>query len=120
MPKPEQGRIIFATVLDPQGRNRKTRPAVIISETKQIQTDGRIACVAITSSLPDKIPEDCVLLPFHPAGKVRTGLQKRSAAVCSWLFDTSEDEIEKYIGIVPSELMKEIIERAEGRKHGTT
>jgi len=119
VPKPEQGRVILATVFDPQGRNPKTRPAVIISETTQIQADGRIACVAITSSVPDEIPDDFVLLPFQPQGKVRTGLRMRSAAMCSWLFEISEDKIEKYVGLVPTQLMKEIIERAEGRNPDT-
>ena len=113
MPKPEQGRIVLVTVPDPQKRNVKTRPAVIISETEQIERDGRIMCVAITSSIPDEIPNDCVLLPFHPTGKVRTGLKKRSMAMCSWFFEIEENEIEKYIGVVPFALLSEIVDRAE-------
>ena len=99
MPKPEQGRIILVEVSDPQERNIKLRPAVIISETTQIQRDGRITCVAITSSIPDKLPNDCVFLPFDPTGKARTGLRKRSMAMCSWIFEIKEDEIEKYLGV---------------------
>jgi hypothetical protein len=116
VPKPEQGRIILVEVSDPQGRNVKIRPAVIISETEQIQRDGRISCVAITSSLPDELSDDLVLLPYHPAGKVRSGLRKRSAAMYSWLFEIEEDRIEKYIGVIPFELLSEIVDRAEGRK----
>jgi mRNA-degrading endonuclease toxin of MazEF toxin-antitoxin module len=113
VPKPEQGRIILVAVPDPQNRNVKVRPAVIISETQQIERDGRIACVAVTSTVPDEVPDDCVLLPYHPGGKVRTGLRKRSMAMCSWLFEIKEDEIEKFIGVVPFHLLNEIVDRAE-------
>jgi hypothetical protein len=86
VPKPEQGRIVLVKVPDPQSRNAKTRPAVIVSWTEEIAVDGIIACVAITSAVPDKVPDDCILLPFSPGGKSRTGLKMRSAAMCSWLF----------------------------------
>lgn len=118
MPKPEQGRIILVAVADPQDRNVKIRPAVIISETSQIQADGRIACIAVTSSLPDKLPDDCILLPFQLGGQTRTGLRKRSAAMCSWPFETTEDKIVKYLGIVPPKILDEIIVRADGRNEG--
>lgn len=119
MPKPEQGRIILVEVTDPQKRNAKTRPAVIISETKQIESDGRVTCVAITSSIPDRVPDDFVLLPFHPGGKVRTGLRKRSAAMCSWLFEVTEEKIKEYIGLVPIPKLHEILDRAEGPDDST-
>jgi mRNA-degrading endonuclease toxin of MazEF toxin-antitoxin module len=101
VPKPEQGRIILAEVADPDGRSVKTRPAVIVSRTDEIQAGGGIVCVAISSSIPNKLPDDWILLPFHPAGKTRTGLKRRCAAKCNWLFEINEDRIVKYIGVVP-------------------
>lgn len=109
MSKPEQGRIVLVEVADPQSRNAKTRPAVIVSRTDEIQSEGRIVCVAISSAVPDKTPADCVLLPFSPGGRSRTGLKKRSAAMCSWLFQITENDIEKYIGIVPPRQLQEIL-----------
>ena len=117
MPKPEQGRIILVETCDPQGQNLKIRPAIIISRTEEIRSDGQIACVAITSSIPKKIPADCVLLPYSAGGKSRTGLKMRSAAMCSWLFATTEEKIEKYIGIVPSQLLQEILAGVERLKN---
>jgi mRNA-degrading endonuclease toxin of MazEF toxin-antitoxin module len=116
VPKPEPGRIILAETFDPQKRNAKIRPAVIVSRTDQIQAEGRIVCAAITSAIPDKLPDDCVLLPFHPAGKSRTGLRMRSAAMCSWLFEITEEKIEKYIGIVPPARLDEVLARIEELK----
>ena len=117
MPKPEQGRIILVEIYDPQSRNAKTRPAVIVSRTEEIHSEGLIDCVAITSAVPSKLPEDCVLLPFDPDSKSRTGLRLRSAAMCSWLFEISEDQIEKYIGVVSSKKLQEILACIEKRKH---
>ena len=116
MPKPEQGRIILAEVIDPQKHNAKTRPAVIVSRTDEIESEGLIACVAITSMVPDKLPDDCVLLPFDPGGRTRTGLKMRSAAMCSWLFEIAEEKIEKYIGVVPPKQLQEILACIEKRK----
>jgi mRNA-degrading endonuclease toxin of MazEF toxin-antitoxin module len=109
VPKPEQGRIILAEVPDPQNHNPKTRPAVIVSRSDEIQAEGLIACVAITSAVPEKLPADCVLLPFHPGGKSRTGLRKRCAAKCSWLFQIAVEKINKYIGLASPQKLQEIL-----------
>jgi hypothetical protein len=116
VPKPEQGRIILVEVVDPQRRNFKIRPDVIVSRTEEIRREGLIACVGGTSAVPDKLPADCILLPFSPGGKSRTGLKMRSAAMCSWLFEITEDEIEKYIGIAPPKQLEEILACIESRK----
>jgi mRNA-degrading endonuclease toxin of MazEF toxin-antitoxin module len=116
VPKPEQGRIVLVEIPDPQSRNAKTRPAVIVSKMEEIRSEGLIACVAVTSAVPDKLPADCVLLPFSSSGKTRTGLKIRSAAMCSWLFQITEDEIEKYIGVVPPQKLQEILACIEKRK----
>lgn len=116
MPKPEQRRIVLVEVPDLQRRNTKIRPAVIVSRTEEIESEGLNACIAITSAVPDKLPDDCVLLPFSPAGKSRTDQKVRSAAMCSWLFQITEDEIEKFIGVAPPQKLQEILARIEKRK----
>jgi mRNA-degrading endonuclease toxin of MazEF toxin-antitoxin module len=110
VPKPEQGRVVLVEVFDPQDRNPKSRPAVIISETSEIEAEGLIACVAITTMVPDKVPDDCVLLPFDPTGKSRSGLKKRCAAKCSWLFEIEKDDIEKYLGILSPQKLREVLD----------
>jgi mRNA-degrading endonuclease toxin of MazEF toxin-antitoxin module len=116
VPKPEQGRIILVKTSDPQGRNVKTRPAVIVSRTDEIHAEGKIDCVAITSTIPDKLPDECILLPHQPAGRTRTGLKQRCAAMCSWLFEITEDKIEKYIGVLPPKHLQEILGYLEKHK----
>ena len=116
MPKPEQGRIVLVEIFDPQSRNAKTRPAVIVSKNEEIQAESLIWCVAITSAVPDKLPDDCVMLPFQQSGRSRTGLKCRSAAMCSWLFEITEDEIEKYLGVTPPEELQDILAYLENHK----
>ena len=45
------GRIVQVEVLDPQGRNPKVRPAVIVTPDEAIDPDGEIDVVAITTQL---------------------------------------------------------------------
>jgi len=89
---------------DPQGKNPKDRPFVIV------RVEGEdIYGVAITSR---PVPEDKrVELPWHPQGRVKTQLRKQSAAACHWSKTFKEEEIVRYLGIVPPEKFKAIIEK---------
>jgi mRNA-degrading endonuclease toxin of MazEF toxin-antitoxin module len=109
VPKPEQGCIIEVQIRDPNQQNVKVRPAVIVSETTEIEAEHRILCVAITGTFPTKLPDDCVLLPYHRQGHPRTGLKKRCVAMCTWLFEIEEADIRKYIGRVPDRQLQEIL-----------
>jgi mRNA-degrading endonuclease toxin of MazEF toxin-antitoxin module len=109
VPKPEQGRIVAVEAADPQGRNVKRRPAVIVSRNSEILSGAKISCVAITTAFPDQPSEECIPLPFSPGGKARTGLKKRSAALCSWLFQITEKEITKYLGVTPPDELQKIL-----------
>ena len=96
--KPEQGRIIRAEVLDPQNRNPKQRHLVIVSRNDQIESGKPFWCVAITGTLPQKLTDDYVILPFHPGGRAMTGLTKRCAAMCSWRVEIRESQVVRYVG----------------------
>ena len=63
----ELGRIVWAEVPDPNG-NRKLRPGVIVTATSQISDEVPIQIVAVTSRVPDPVPDNQVLLPWHPQG----------------------------------------------------
>jgi mRNA-degrading endonuclease toxin of MazEF toxin-antitoxin module len=43
-----RGRIARVEVLDPQNRNPKRRPALVITPTAEIRPDGNVTRVAIT------------------------------------------------------------------------
>ena len=111
--RPEQGRIVLAEVLDPQNRNPKKRHLVIVSRDDQIEAGKPFWCVAITGTLPRKLPSAYVLLPFHRSGHPRTGLTKRCAAVCSWRLEINESQVIAYVGRVPNDRLEAILKGIE-------
>src|SRR5262245_4379301 len=107
----QQGHIVWAEILDPSGKNPKRRPAVIVTSTGEIQPGQALVVVPITSRLPKPLPDDHVELPGHRNGHPKTGLRQRCAAVCSWLVEIREKDIQKIGGIVPASQMLEIIHK---------
>jgi len=115
----QQGRIVWASVRDPNGRNPKERPAVIITATDEITDDKPFVAVAITNTLENPLPPDCVELPWHRNKHPRTGLKKRCAAHCKWLIVIEAKDVKECAGIVPLSKMKEILERIPRLPGGT-
>jgi mRNA-degrading endonuclease toxin of MazEF toxin-antitoxin module len=114
VPKPARGRIVKADVLDPQGRNRKRRPLVIVTPTEQILPGGSLWGVAITTAVSKPLPNDCVALPFHPQGLAKTKLKTFCAAKCTWLQKIEhEEDIREYLGVVPEEQLLEILKKVD-------
>jgi mRNA-degrading endonuclease toxin of MazEF toxin-antitoxin module len=105
----EFGQIVLVSdLLDPQGRNPKTRPAVIVTPTAEIDPRLPLQVVAVTTFLPDPLPADHVLLPWQHPRHPRTGLNKRCAAVCTWLARVDEGRVIRHVGIVPGRQLLEI------------
>ena len=102
------GRIVWAEIADRNGI-RKQRPAVIVTPTERITTSNLLMVVAVTSRVPDDLPEDHVLLPWHPQRHPRTGLNRKSAAVCSWLSEITANDIQDVAGVVPGAELLEIV-----------
>jgi len=92
------GRIVWAEVADRNGI-RKQRPAIIVSSATD--SSDKLTIVAVTSRVPDILPDDHVSLPWHPQGHPRTGLNRRSAAVCSWVSQIDACDVLAASGIVP-------------------
>ena len=109
-----QGRIVWVELLDPQGRNPKARPAVILTPTPEIREDGQIVVAAITTQFENAPPEISVELPWHADGHPRTKLNRRNAVVCSWLVTIPVSAIRNFGGIVPFVQMARILEIVRG------
>src|SRR5688500_17384816 len=88
----EWGRIAWADVPDANGF-RKLRPVIIVTPTDQIQTGQPLDVIAVTSRIVEPLPVDHVLLPWHAQGHPRTGLNRKCAAVCSWVCQVMAAEI---------------------------
>lgn len=106
------GRIVWAEVADQNGI-RKQRPAIIVSSMSDADASGTLKIVAITSRVPTTLPEDHVLLPWHPQGHPRTGLNRRSTAVCSWLSKITPSDILDVSGIVPGPELLAILSKID-------
>ena len=109
------GRIVWAEVADQNGI-RKQRPAIIVSLTADADTSGTLKIVAITSRVPATLPDDHVLLPWHPQGHPRTGLNRRSAAVCSWLSKITASDILDVSGMVPGPELLAILTKIDANQ----
>ncbi len=107
----QQGRIVWAELLDPAGRNPKLRPAVIVSRTEDVQSGQPFVAAAVTSTLLEPLSPAMVELPWHPKGHPRTRLNRRCAVVCNWLVEISGNQVRDTAGIVPESWMLEILQR---------
>jgi mRNA-degrading endonuclease toxin of MazEF toxin-antitoxin module len=98
---------------DPQGRNAKNRPCVIVSHDDHIESGSPLAVIGVTSTLTGLDPTDRVDLPFSndPAHPSSTGLSRPSAAVCSWQDVVEQDDVLAVIGLVPTEQLERIVSR---------
>jgi hypothetical protein len=109
VPPLEQGRIVWAEVLDPGGRNRKRRPLVILTPSGQVPPGEPQIAVAVTTRLERPLPTGYVRLPWHPQKRVKTRLSEPCAAVCTWLVEVREEDILERAGIVPEQQLAEIV-----------
>jgi mRNA-degrading endonuclease toxin of MazEF toxin-antitoxin module len=117
MPQPlVTGRIVWSEIADANGI-RKLRPAVIATPTNRITPGGTLDVVAITSRLSQPLPDDHVLLPWHPQGHPRTRLNRRCAAVCTWVARIRDTDIQDLGGLVPASLMLSILAKAATLLH---
>lgn len=111
MPGPLQlGRIVWAEIADANGI-RKLRPAVIVTPSDRIIPAAPLDVIAVTSRVPEPLPTDHVLLPWHAQGHPRTGLNRKCAAVCTWVARIRHGDIREVAGVVPGTVMLEILSK---------
>ena len=111
MPGPVQfGRIVWTEIADANGI-RKLRPAVIVTPSNRITPTAPLDVVAVTSRLSEPLPNDHILLPWHAQGHPRTGLNRRCAAVCTWVARIRHEDIRDVAGVVPGAVMLEILSK---------
>lgn len=111
MIKPIQfGQIVWAEIADANGV-RKARPAVVVTPSERITATAPLEVAAMTSQLPQPLPADHVLLPWNARGHPRTGLNRKCAAVCSWIARIATADIQSVAGIVPGAVLLDIMAR---------
>jgi mRNA-degrading endonuclease toxin of MazEF toxin-antitoxin module len=105
---PQLGSVVWAEIADANG-HRKIRPAVILTPTADIAPGKRVDLVAITTRLPDCLPDDYVLLPWDPQGKARSGLRRKCAAVVSWQANIPVEDVQSVVGLLPPATIRELL-----------
>jgi mRNA-degrading endonuclease toxin of MazEF toxin-antitoxin module len=103
--------MVRVEVLDPQNRNPKCRPAVIVTPTEEIDPDGDVVLVAISGSVNAAPAEVQVALPWQTQGHTGTRLNRPSVAVCTWVFTSPVSSIQSYGGIVPDRQLLQILDK---------
>lgn len=116
-PPVQFGQIVWAELADANGV-RKARPAVVVTPTERISASETLEVVAITSRLPLPLPADHILLPWHARGHPRTGLNRKCAAVCSWIARIASTDIRNTAGIVPGTVLLDIVARIAASSSG--
>ncbi len=102
------GQIVWATIADARGY-RKMRPAVIVTPSDRIRSTRSLDIVAVTSRVPEPLPPDHVLLPWHRQRHPRTGLNRKCAAVCTWVVRISPGDVEDVAGVLPGAVLLDIL-----------
>jgi mRNA-degrading endonuclease toxin of MazEF toxin-antitoxin module len=102
-----RGDIVLLSVDDPNGYNRKVRPVVVISDPRN--DPEPVVGVCISSCIESSQPAHHILLPFHPQGRVGTGLKSRCVAKCDWRVSFPSRDVVRVIGFVPENILAEII-----------
>ena len=90
---------------------RKLRPGVIVTPKDRITPTALPDVIAVTSRLSEPLPADHVLLPWHARGHPRTGLNRRGAAVCTWVARIRHEDSQEVGGVVPGAVMIEIVSK---------
>lgn len=105
-----QGRIVWVELFDPQGRNPKVRPAVILTVTSEIRDDSEVVVAALSTQIDMAPAEVCVELPWQRGGHPRTRLNSRNVVVCTWLVPIPVSAIRGMLGVVPLAHMTRILD----------
>ncbi|QJW95605.1 type II toxin-antitoxin system PemK/MazF family toxin [Frigoriglobus tundricola] len=116
----QQGRIVWVELLDPQGRNPKRRPAVVLTTSAEIRSDGEVVVAALSSQIDQSPPEVSVEVPWHRNGHPRTKLNRRNVVVCTWLVTVTVRSIrpDDLGGVVPLAELVRVLEIVRSLQNG--
>ena len=103
------GRIVWTELFDPQGRNPKIRPAILVSPSTSNTGSIEWLAIAVSTKFDAAPSEVCVELSWHRDGHPRTKLKSRSVAVCTWQEFLSPDHIVELAGFTPLPYLQRIL-----------
>jgi hypothetical protein len=83
---------------------------VVVTPTADIAPGKSVRIAAVTTRLPDPLPDDHVLLPWDAQGTARSGLRRKCAAVASWLIEASVDDLQ-VAGLLPPVIVDDLLDK---------
>jgi mRNA-degrading endonuclease toxin of MazEF toxin-antitoxin module len=113
VPSLDAGSVVWVECADPQGRNRKVRPVVVLTSAADIGAGKPVVAVAVTTTLPKPLPADYVPLPWSHRRHPRTGLSEPCAAVCSWFVHVPDPDAATIAGVVSGKHLREIVGKVQ-------
>jgi mRNA-degrading endonuclease toxin of MazEF toxin-antitoxin module len=108
-----QGAIVWATVPDPRGGNPKSRPAVVLTATADIDPAGAVQVAAVTTLTGQAPFSETVELPAAAGGHPQTKLKRPCEVVCSWVVSVPVADATDSGGAVPPDLLAEILAKVQ-------
>ena len=105
------GRVVWANVPDPQGRNPKSRRCVVISDFDPIAPPAEVTVVYVTSSVNESYADEYVKLKHGP--RCLTSFTKPSAAHCIGVYKLPASEVTPDRGIVEPTFVEAIRQRID-------
>ena len=110
---PGLGSVVWALLEDANGF-RKLRPAIVLTPSAQIASGARVRVAAVTTRVPNPLPDDHVLLPWDAQGTARSGLRRKCAAVASWIAEASADDLQ-IVGALPASVIEELLTKVASK-----
>jgi mRNA-degrading endonuclease toxin of MazEF toxin-antitoxin module len=108
--RPELGSVVWAELEDANGY-RKVRPVVVVTPSAEIAAGKPVRVVAVTTRLPNPLPNDHVLLPWDRQGKSRSGMRRRCAAIASWQAEIPVSDVQEVVGILPPAVIVDLLDK---------
>lgn len=105
------GRIVWAVA--PSGRGQgKTRPFIVATRRVDYLRGSRVVAVGCSTDFVEPLTPTEIALPFHPEGRVVTGLRQPTVAVCDWIEEFPPRTTFETGGMVPGGLLRTIFATA--------
>jgi hypothetical protein len=105
--------LLVKDVLDPLGKNPKTRPIVCLDDFSDIKKSPTFLGLATTTKFRFPLQFDEVLLYDRLGVRDRTGLSKPCVAKCEWLYTFEKERIIKKLGAAFEHQLQLIIEKLD-------
>ena len=102
-----QGQIVEVSVTDPDDKNEKPRPVLILTPTEELSDEILVA--SISTKFPRSLPPHWIPLPWDSSRHRFTGLIEPSVVKCDWLRTIAPSDNLQLRGFVSNKKLAEVL-----------